>query len=113
MVTYVSTKLHFVTPNGLKTEFGLFHSWPLCKFELLLLLDQLLLIKKEEDFFFGPSFNDQPVDIAAKIYVCSIVKNKFNNFQNLLKIKGQFLSSSKINQKPDTPILFYCKRGKF
>ena len=54
MVTYVSTKLHLVTPNGLKTEFGLFHSWPLCKSELLLLLGQLLLTKKEEEIFLSP-----------------------------------------------------------
>ena len=37
-VSYISTKLHLVTPNGLKTEFGLFHSWPLWKSELLLFL---------------------------------------------------------------------------
>ena len=39
MVTYVFITLHLVvTPNGLKTEFGLFNSWPLLKSELLLFL---------------------------------------------------------------------------
>ena len=49
LVTYVFTKLNLVRPNWPKTEFGLFHSWPLWKSELLLLLGQQELTKKKEE----------------------------------------------------------------